>query len=1085
MSGRTAPATAAPTARPSVTPPAAARADLHRLGPFDSTLLGPARTAPTRTSSPATASSPGRQRHAGQDLRRPRRRRLPLLSPPAPAKPRTSAMAPAPGSAAAGHRHDPRTGGNTSPGWQGKARLRQQARQVREEAHAQAPQEQHARGGTNERGRQEDPRTDRRASRAARRAAATLGRRRSRPRRWPARRSTSFTTSSSTSQAGGHPDLDDLLRHSKPRRPGGGPERHLQRPEGVFGNPNAITQCTSADFALEQCPPNSQAGLITITPTTKATPTTCSARRRSTTSTQRRPDRALRLHRADPRYPDPIPVAVRTGTDYGLRFTVSEITQLTPLAGADLTFWGFPAAPNHDAERFPKGAPGEPAGCPDLDDTSCIATPTPASIPMHPLTDNPTVCTGEPLPTTLEVQTYQDPDHLSTPKVQLPGDRPNAKTRPSSRSSTRARPPRRPTPPRASTSSSTPRSSSASPRRPRRSRSATVTLPRASRSTPTPPTGRRACTDAQANFGSEGPAECPDNSKIGTFAIGSPALDGPLEGSIYIGEPKPGDQYRLFLIASRLRHQRQAGRLDPARPGDRPADRLLRRPAAGPVRRLPAASLRLRPRPDGDPDPLHGLPSTRDFFPWNRLSPTDSNQNFGLELGPARQPLPGRGTALQPDASSPAPRTPTAGAFSSFTLKLDREDGDQFLGKLNFTMPPGLTGDLRGITYCPEAAIAAAAQNPGRTEQATPSCPASLADRHHQRRRRPRLPPLPRGREDVPRRALQGRPALPRRRSPRPSPGPTTTARSSSASRSTSTPTTPSHRRLRNGAEHHRRHPDPDALDPGQHRQAQLHDQPDQLLALHGRLQGIGDQGTVADFTSYFQAVNCATLPFKPKMTMRQLGGRKADQARHQPRAAVRPHHPPRRRQHQIALGHPSERLRDRPAPSRQHLLRERTRPQPSAPGAQPIGKATTTTPLLDQPLPGPVYAVSGSGGLPRLAFILDGQVDLVPRAETKTITGGRLQTTVPVVPDAPIGHFHLVVFGGKKGYLVNTRDLCAPPPVTAVAYVAQNGKSRIGIRQGSGPPLRQGVQARPSATLAESPLRLPLGAQRRAGVLS
>ena len=62
---------------------------------------------------------------------------------------------------------------------------------------------------------------------------------------------------------------------------------------------------------------------------------------------------------------------------------------------------------------------------------------------------------------------------------------------------------------------------------------------------------------------------------------------------------------------------------------------------------------------------------------------------------------------------------PTAGAHSAFTLKLDREDGDQFLGKLNFTMPPGLTANLHGVTYCPEADIAAAAQNPGRTEQAT------------------------------------------------------------------------------------------------------------------------------------------------------------------------------------------------------------------------------------------------------------------------------------------------------------------------------------------------------------------------------
>ncbi len=98
--------------------------------------------------------------------------------------------------------------------------------------------------------------------------------------------------------------------------------------------------------------------------------------------------------------------------------------------------------------------------------------------------------------------------------------------------------------------------------------------------------------------------------------------------------------------------------------------------------------------------------------------------------------------------------------------------------------------------------------------------------------------------------------------------------------------------------------------------------------------------------------------------------------------------------------------------------------------GRQPIGKATTTTPLLDQPLSGPVYAVSGSGGLPHLAFILNGQVTLVPGAESTSVKGGQLKTTVPVVPDAPIGHFRLTVFGGKTGYLINTRSLCARPAV-------------------------------------------------------
>ena len=41
----------------------------------------------------------------------------------------------------------------------------------------------------------------------------------------------------------------------------------------------------------------------------------------------------------------------------------------------------------------------------------------------------------------------------------------------------------------------------------------------------------------------------------------------------------------------------------------------------------------------------------------------------------------------------------------------------------------------------------------------------------------------------------------------------------------------------------------------------------------------------------------------------------------------------------------------------------------------------TTETPLLEKPLKGPAYAVSGFGKLPHLAFILAGQVTLIPEA--------------------------------------------------------------------------------------------------------
>ena len=178
-----------------------------------------------------------------------------------------------------------------------------------------------------------------------------------------------------------------------------------------------------------------------------------------------------------------------------------------------------------------------------------------------------------------------------------------------------------------------------------------------------------ACTEAEANFGSARvPPHCPDNAKIGTFSIGTPALTGRLEGAVYIGEPKPGDQYRLFDDRRRVRDQRQAGRLDQTRPDDRAADGLLRRPAPGPVRRLPAPPLRLRSRPDGDPD--RSARSTRpkaDFFPWNAaLAEQESTQIFGLEPGPNGSPLPRAGPAVQPaprrrhlQPRSPAPSAPS------------------------------------------------------------------------------------------------------------------------------------------------------------------------------------------------------------------------------------------------------------------------------------------------------------------------------------------------------------------------------------------------------------------------------------------
>ena len=48
------------------------------------------------------------------------------------------------------------------------------------------------------------------------------------------------------------------------------------------------------------------------------------------------------------------------------------------------------------------------------------ASPHQAGIAVEPLIDNPSICTGQPLPVTLDVQTYQDPGNLSHAESQYP-----------------------------------------------------------------------------------------------------------------------------------------------------------------------------------------------------------------------------------------------------------------------------------------------------------------------------------------------------------------------------------------------------------------------------------------------------------------------------------------------------------------------------------------------------------------------------------------------------------------------------------------------------------------------------------------
>jgi hypothetical protein len=186
--------------------------------------------------------------------------------------------------------------------------------------------------------------------------------------------------------------------------------------------------------------------------------------------------------------------------------------------------------------------------------------------------------------------------------------------------------------------------------------------------------------------------------------------------------------------------------------------------------------------------------------------------------------------------------------------------------------------------------------------------------------------------------------------------------------------------------------------------------------------EGVGDQGTPAAFSSYFNAVNCSTLGFTPRFSITQLGGQKATHRSQDPSLSIELNTTPGDANiKSIAVTLPKAFEIDQ-----RHLGNICDRSELASDqcaGKEAIGVAITESPLLEKPLKGPVYAVSGFGILPHLAFILAGQVTLMPEAESSSVQNGRLKTVVPVVPDAPIGHFRFTLFGGSKGLPLKHRE--------------------------------------------------------------
>jgi hypothetical protein len=595
-------------------------------------------------------------------------------------------------------------------------------------------------------------------------------------------------------------------------------------------------------------------------------------------------------------------------------------------------------------------------------------------------------------------------------------------------------------------------------------RNAKVTLPLRMGLNPSSANGLKVCTDAQFGKGTKNPIACPAESIVGRAKIVSPPLEDikkpqpeeDLEGNVYVGQqlsrdPTSGNEYRIFVEAKSDRYGisvRLIGNVS----ADPITGRLTTTFSETPQVPFESFTITL----NGGPRAVLSSPPTCGpneavtmMTPWAPIPAVTRAGGFTLTSAP------GGGGCAKTMAERPfaptfsaAPKNDKAGAYSPMSIRITRTDGQQELKGTDLLLAPGMSGKLAGLKYCPEAALAAAAANAGEAEKANSSCPAKSFVGSAV---------VEAGTGPQPLRIDAGKVFLA---------GPYNGAPLSLA---VVTPATAGPFDLGTAVVRVALFVDPET--------AQIHAVSDPIpdvfggtqlsvrsidinlsrpnftlnptscdpLAVSGALRGGGaDPANPAAFSSVavsdpFRATDCGELKFRPKLFTRLFGGRKTTKRSQFPKFRS------------VLVAREGDANISRAALTLPHsLILEQghigticTRVQLAAqdcPARSVYGYARAQTPLLDDELSGPVYLTSSSHELPDLLADLHGQVNVRLRGVISA-THARIKTVFSQVPDVPVSKFVLTMKGGKKGLLVNSRDLCVHPNYSLLTFKGQNGK--------------------------------------------
>ena len=553
----------------------------------------------------------------------------------------------------------------------------------------------------------------------------------------------SFSVTPSTYQAGAHEDLTVAfdLAHTPSGVDDNDPKNTIVNlPPGFIGNNTAVPTCNVAQLLTGgagghgtgrgheagSCPADSQVGTITfnLTVLTKSVKSTFPLYNIEVTS----PGIAAELGFKAIILSQVLLVTVRPG-DSGLTITAPDIEEVGDIHNVSVTTWGVPNTSAHNAERGRE--------C-HQENGESTCTPSgggeEVNIAPKPFLTNPTSC--GPHVATMEADSWEEPESWSKASFEVPPivecervpfspsivvqPTTNAAESPSGLDVSLLVPQSWEKPETISTANL---------------ENTTLALPVGYTANPSLASGLGTCTPQQyeAETAAGLPGEgCPQEAKIGSVEVETPVLlDEKLYGSVYIATPfdnKFDSLLGLYIVVkdpARGIIVKLQGHIEP-NPVTGQLTTVFDENPQVPFSRF---TLKLR---QGATSPLVSPPTCgtytaeADLTPWSApLTAVPLSSSFQIEDGIAGGPCPAGGVPPFKPALIAGTLNNSAGSYSPMDIHITRNDGEQEITRFSSILPPGLTANLSGVPFCPDADIEAAKLVSGAQEEADPSCPAA------------------------------------------------------------------------------------------------------------------------------------------------------------------------------------------------------------------------------------------------------------------------------------------------------------------------------------------------------------------------